>query len=120
MKHGKFYIDKANLFNYLGLPEDSHVQVKDDGNGIELYVVSEGDNGLLTDKTNEVQHLRKYRVGLGDNIPKSGVEYIIHNGFSYKGKLKDITDEEAIAHVKINQYEGDVALVKTELLYFSK
>lgn len=121
MKHGKFAIKKEDLLTYLELPTDSHVQVKDDGDYVEVYIVTEGNSELVVDKTSEGDNLRRWLIGLDKYVPRTGVQYTVHKKLeSHKGRIQANSDEDAIKMVKEIEVDCEIALVKSELLYYKK
>lgn len=65
LNHGRFLIKNEEIKRYLELPLDSHLEFSDSDDGIEIYVVSDKNHEMLTEKgTSQKSHLRREPIYL--------------------------------------------------------
>lgn len=121
LQHGKFYIDKARLISYLGLDENTHIEVNDEENGVEIYAVSDKENKHLIEKTSDNHMLRRTFVPLHQHRIELGKIYQIvdtNDNLEITGLLEVDSDEEAIKIVK--ETHSGKTLIKEEVIYYEK
>lgn len=114
LNHGKFIIRKENLLEYLGLPLNSHVDVSNDSDNIELYILSDEDNDLLTLKQdNSNVDLRRNVI----NIYSPCMEIDGYLIYEKPSLLSSSPSEEVAINVAKNSKHKNVTVVKNELIY---
>lgn len=120
LKRGKLYITNEDILNYMGLSKDTYLDFEKTHDGLEINVIANGENehDWLTENVRATRDLRRARMVLNKYVPSYGILYKFYEG---NDLVSVYSGSEAEALKVFNEQQGEIALVKEEMLgYKSK
>lgn len=121
LKYGRLLIEKENILEYMGLSSDTHLEFKEDDNGdLEIKVIANESNKhewLSEEFTGRWYSLRKFLITLRKYIPRTGVTYKVYQQGEFSGIIEG---EESDVMKSFNEMDGNITLVKEELIGYKK
>lgn len=121
LKYGRLLIERENILEYMGLSSDTHLEFKEDDNGdLEIKVVASEANEhewLSKDFKGKWYSLRRFLMAFRKYVPHTGVVYKVYQNGELSGVIEG---EESDAMKFFNESEGNVVLVKEELIGYKE
>lgn len=121
LKYGRLLIERENILEYMRLSSDTHLEFKEDDNGdLEIKVVASEANEhewLSKDFKGKWYSLRRFLMAFRKYVPRTGVVYKVYQNGEFSGVIEG---EESDAMKFFNESEGNVVLVKEELIGYKE
>lgn len=125
LKRGKLLIRTKDLLGYMGLTNDTSLNVKMTTDGIEIDVIASSENNKewLVDNKNELMVLRRSLVPLNKYVPvtSKSAEFKLYREDGSSAIIEDCTQDAAVQTFNsLKADDGWIALVKEEVIGYKK